>query len=186
MSLKILFQGKVFTLSNFLSVLRILLIPVLGYYIAAGDVHSSANVTALVIAVIMVITDFLDGFLARAMNEQSPLGQYLDPFADKLSLVAGLFFLVLYRDFPDWLFYVVLVREILGSAGGLFLLFGHGTLGRPNYWGKTGVALLSLSGLAYLMDWSWKLWTVYPIVIVLFVGAFVYYLTYRHYLFIKK
>lgn len=155
------------------------MVPVLWEYIALGTNDEAANRIALILAVTMVLTDFFDGFFARLLKQTSPLGQFLDPVADKISILAGMLALVVYRDYPEWLFIIILVREIIGTAGSLYLIYGHRVLGKPNWWGKTGVALISLSGLAYLMQWEWKVYTTYPIVVVLVIGLTAYFFTYR-------
>jgi len=80
--------SKSLSLPNLLTVLRILAIPVIVILVLppGGGILRSL---ALVIYILAAITDFLDGFLARMMNETSPLGRMLDPIADKL-LVAAL------------------------------------------------------------------------------------------------
>ena len=80
--------AKSLSLPNLLTVLRIVAIPVIVILVLppGGGILRSL---ALVIYILAAITDFLDGFLARMMNETSPLGRMLDPIADKL-LVAAL------------------------------------------------------------------------------------------------
>lgn len=70
------------SLPNLLTVLRILAIPVI-VALAITDV-TLFRWLALIIYAIAAITDFLDGFLARVMNQMSDLGRMLDPIADKL------------------------------------------------------------------------------------------------------
>lgn len=66
----------------------------------------------------LALSDALDGFLARKLKAQTELGKVLDPLADKVMLLCGLFICV-YRlgGLPEWLFYLSLLRD-------LFLLFG--------------------------------------------------------------
>lgn len=78
------------TWPNLLSVLRLALIPV--FIISLIDGHAG---TALVIFGLAGITDLLDGFIARVYNQQSTLGAYLDPMADKLLLTAAYILLAL-------------------------------------------------------------------------------------------
>ncbi|GAB3866858.1 CDP-alcohol phosphatidyltransferase family protein [Nocardioides maradonensis] len=77
-------SGRVFTLPNAVSVLRLLLIPVF-LWLVLGP-----HLDALALAVLMVsgITDFADGWLARKLDQQSVLGQLLDPIADRLYILA--------------------------------------------------------------------------------------------------
>ncbi len=73
---------------NLLTLLRILLIPVL-FVVYVLDVKWS-NQLATVIFVVAAITDWLDGFLARKLNQYTPFGAFLDPVADKLIVATAL------------------------------------------------------------------------------------------------
>ena len=77
---------------NLLTLLRIALIPlfVLAYYLA----ESWAHVLATVIFILAALTDWLDGYLARRLQQTSPFGAFLDPVADKLMIAAALVMLV--------------------------------------------------------------------------------------------
>ena len=75
--------------------------------------------TALAIYVIAAVTDYLDGWIARAWSQQSAIGRMLDPIADKLLVCALLLMLVAdgtIRGWPLWAAIVILCREILVSG----------------------------------------------------------------------
>lgn len=173
MTIKEVFEYRIFTVSNFLSLLRIFLLPFLWYFIKKDQ-----NTLALLILGIMIISDFLDGLLARILGQETPLGQYLDPLADKLSILFGLLALVLYRDFPFWLLVFILVREALGIWLGTYLLLKKNILGKPNWWGKFGVAFCALAGLAYLLHLPWRHYLVYLILFTFLGGILAYAKTY--------
>ena len=73
---------------NILTLLRILLIPVL-FIVYVLDTEWS-NLVATVIFVVAAITDWLDGYLARKLNQYTPFGAFLDPVADKLIVATAL------------------------------------------------------------------------------------------------
>ena len=78
-----------------------------------------ARWTALAIYCAAAITDFFDGYLARAWSQQSSLGRMLDPIADKLLVAAALLVLVADRTIAGWSLWaaiVILCREILVSG----------------------------------------------------------------------
>jgi cardiolipin synthase len=78
-----------------------------------------ARWTALAIYIAAAVTDFLDGYLARAWSQQSPLGRMLDPIADKLLVAAALLALTADRTISGpslWAAIVILCREILVSG----------------------------------------------------------------------
>jgi cardiolipin synthase (CMP-forming) len=78
-----------------------------------------ARWTALAIYTAAAITDFFDGYLARAWSQQSSLGRMLDPIADKLLVAASLLVLVADKTIAGWSLWaaiVILCREILVSG----------------------------------------------------------------------
>lgn len=178
MTVKELFTYRILTISNVLSFSRILGVPALWYILAhPHDVERIRLYTALTL-LFMTLTDYFDGFLARKLGQETPLGQYLDPIADKIVIVSGLFLLYIYRDFPLWAAVFVAAREVAGTVGGGFLLIKRNVLGKPNWWGKWGVGAISLSGLFYLFNWPYREWTLVPLVVVFAGGIIAYVRTY--------
>ncbi len=105
----------------------------------------------LTIIVLASLTDFLDGFIARRFHLTSRLGRYLDPFSDKVVTIGALLILVLYYSLPLWIFLYYIVREFLGVTGGLYIYFRMGIQGKPNWWGKSGVAITALTVFWYIL-----------------------------------
>lgn len=104
------------TIPNFLTLIRILLIPVLVVFFYLPFEHSRL-VCAAVFAVAS-ITDWLDGYLARSLNQISPLGKFLDPVADKLIVSVALVLLVSEHVFPYLAIPAAIIvgREVVISA----------------------------------------------------------------------
>ena len=78
-------------LPNLITVLRILLIPlIVGIYYVPDQwlSYDDRNLVATVVFVFAAVTDWLDGYLARALNQMSAFGAFLDPVADKLMVAA--------------------------------------------------------------------------------------------------
>ncbi|MBX3505059.1 MAG: CDP-diacylglycerol--glycerol-3-phosphate 3-phosphatidyltransferase [Parvibaculum sp.] len=104
-------------LPNLLTYFRIALVPavVLCFYIP-GD---ASHWVALALFIVAGVTDFFDGYLARAWEQQSNLGRMLDPIADKL-LVAVVLIALTWQDiiagFSLWAAIIILCREILVSG----------------------------------------------------------------------
>jgi CDP-diacylglycerol--glycerol-3-phosphate 3-phosphatidyltransferase/cardiolipin synthase len=106
----------VLNLPNILTLLRIVLIPVFVvlFFVPMDMVH---EICAAIFA-FAAITDWLDGYLARRMGLESPLGAFLDPVADKLMVAAALI-LIVQADPTPWLAVpavVIVGREITISA----------------------------------------------------------------------
>lgn len=99
---------------NFLTVLRMLLIPiiVIAFYLD-GKVSS---ILAAAIFIFASITDYLDGMLARVLKAQTQFGKVLDPIADKLLVVATLVMLIHFNRAPVIPALLILLREILVSG----------------------------------------------------------------------
>jgi cardiolipin synthase (CMP-forming) len=139
-------------LPNTITLLRILTVPVflecLAYHL---------YLEALVVFAISGLTDFLDGLLARWMNQQTPLGAYLDPVADKLLVVSSFIMLGSIDGLPVWLTVVVVARDAIIVIGYsvIYFLVEERWEARPSRIGKwsTTFQLLTLAvALARLHD----------------------------------
>lgn len=101
------------SLPNTLSLVRIVLIPFLVYFLTDGGPFFSWLATAIFF--VACLTDFFDGYLARLHAATTTLGKLLDPLADKLIVVAALIMLVAMDRsprLPAWIVVVIVVREI--------------------------------------------------------------------------
>jgi CDP-diacylglycerol--glycerol-3-phosphate 3-phosphatidyltransferase/cardiolipin synthase len=104
---------------NLVTLSRIILIPLLVvfYYLPYDWLSEhSRNVAATVVFVLAATTDWLDGYLARRLNQMSAFGAFLDPVADKL-IVVGALVVLLYLNRVDMLVALIIIgREIAISA----------------------------------------------------------------------
>lgn len=104
-------------LPNIITMSRILMIPimVLSFYLWPAD---NAHYIAGWIFMILSFTDFIDGYLARKLNQSTPLGAFLDPVADKLSVVIALALLIEhYSDIMLTIPAIIIIgREVVVSA----------------------------------------------------------------------
>ncbi len=108
-----------FNIPNLLTWFRILLIPVfIGvFYLpdAVLSLHHKHQLSALIFA-LAALTDWLDGYLARALNQTSAFGAFLDPVADKLMVAAALIVLVNLGYVNMVIAIIIIGREIAISA----------------------------------------------------------------------
>jgi cardiolipin synthase (CMP-forming) len=107
-----------FNLPNLLTYGRVLAVPAVVACLFWSNEFAMRWI-ALGIFILAAITDFLDGYLARALEQQSSLGRMLDPIADKLLVSAVLLMLVAdhtIASFSIWAAIVILCREILVSG----------------------------------------------------------------------
>jgi CDP-diacylglycerol--glycerol-3-phosphate 3-phosphatidyltransferase len=111
-------QARAFALPNLLTYARLAAVPALAAAMFFLD-GPAGNWTALGIFAVAAITDFFDGYLARAWGQQSALGRMLDPIADKLLVGAALLLLVAEQTISGWSLWaalIILSREILVSG----------------------------------------------------------------------
>lgn len=119
-------------LSNALTLFRLVLIPV--FLIA---VIYDRLALALSLFLVAGFTDFLDGFAARRLGQQTVLGAYLDPLADKLLMAVSYVSLAVSGILPAWLAVVVVTKDLFVSLGVAILYFaGQPVAAVPTLWGK--------------------------------------------------
>lgn len=160
---------RVVTIPNALSVARLVGVPVF-LWLVLGP-HADAWAVALLIA--SAATDWLDGKLARALHQQSRLGEALDPAADRLYIAATLVALAVRGIIPWWLFALLVVRELVvaGALGLLKRRMGFGTL-QVSFAGKTATLCLlyafpllllgtyagTWAEIARIIGWAFAVW----------------------------
>ncbi len=114
---------RIWTVPNALSVLRLLGVPLFLWLLLGPH----ANGWALLVLAVSGFTDWLDGVLARALNQTSAIGALLDPLADRLYILATLVGLVLRHVIPLWLAIVLVGRDVvLGAVLPLLRRAGYG------------------------------------------------------------
>ena len=97
-------------LPNVLTVMRIMLVPVL--VVALLGNTPEGDVLAAIVFALASLTDFVDGYLARARGSITTFGKLMDPLADKLLIVAALISLVSLHRLPAWVAMVIITREL--------------------------------------------------------------------------
>jgi CDP-diacylglycerol--glycerol-3-phosphate 3-phosphatidyltransferase len=97
-------------LPNLLTVLRIMLVPAL--VVALLGNTPGGDVLAAVVFALASLTDFIDGYLARARDSVTTFGKLMDPLADKLLIVAALISLVSLHRLAAWVAMVIITREL--------------------------------------------------------------------------
>lgn len=100
---------RVWTVPNALSLLRLAGVPVFLWLVLV----LKADGLALCLLMLSGITDFLDGYLARRLNQYSPLGEILDPVADRLYILAVVVGLALREIIPWWVAVALPLRDLL-------------------------------------------------------------------------
>jgi len=97
---------------NLLSIGRIILIPLFIYLLFIPT--NTARLWALIVFAIASLTDLLDGWSARKLNQESELGEFLDPLADKFLVVSTLIALLLLDPLISfWMVLIIVGRDVL-------------------------------------------------------------------------
>ncbi len=133
---------RILTIPNAISVARLAGVPVF-LWLVLGLPHTTArDWWAVGLLIASGASDWLDGKIARALNQQSRLGQLLDPAADRLYIVATVVALAVRAIIPWWLVALLAAREVLMGAV-LWLLRRHGWAAlQVSFVGKTATLCL--------------------------------------------
>ncbi len=122
--------SNVWTIPNVLTIIRIILIPVFvvlffkGYKMAALAVFCAAS-----------LTDMLDGYLARKLNQITDFGKLFDPLADKLMVLTAMVCQTFWGPLPLVAVLIVAAKELVMVLGGVFML-SKNVVVYSNYFGK--------------------------------------------------
>jgi cardiolipin synthase len=164
------FTDRVLTVPNLLSVLRLAGVPLFLWLVLGPE----ADFWALVLLMVSGFSDYLDGNLARRLNQTSSLGQVLDPVADRLYILAVVIGLVLRDIIPVWLAVILPMRDVLLFSLVPFLLTrGYSAL-PVHYLGKAATAALLyafpllllgddegvVASVAEIVGWAFTIWGV--------------------------
>ncbi len=120
-------------LPNFLTLIRIVAIP---FFLVL--LSSELYLEALIVFVVSGLTDALDGAVARIMRQETALGSYLDPVADKLLVTCSFIMLGFFQVIPPWLVALVVSRDviILLGYGVIYFLVEERMVVQPSFIGK--------------------------------------------------
>ena len=136
-----------FYVSNLLSIIRLGLTPFIFH-----SIIRRSHLAALAIGGLAILTDMLDGYFARRLNQRTNLGKILDPIADKAIIGAVIVALILSNSsFPRWAFGIVIVRDVLIVIANIFLFHRTQTIARSNVWGKCTTFFLATALVLYVL-----------------------------------
>lgn len=157
-------------IANKVSIFRILNVP---FFIACLVYYSPERdflrYLALGIFILAVISDAIDGYLARKTKQNSKAGEVLDPLADKLLLMSAFICLYLIKtfpagiNFPIWVTLIVITRDVLILLGTVVIYMVRQQIEiHPTYWGKLTTTFQMLAVVAILLQWqfSFILWSI--------------------------
>ena len=135
---------------NSLTILRILLIPVYVGFMTYGR-YGAALVTLLCAGV----TDALDGLIARKTNQQTKLGEILDPLADKLLLTSAFLTLAVLHLVPSWVVILVVSRDVMLLLGTAVAHVTNSSIDITPTWLGKGTTLFQLAYVGLVVFTAW-------------------------------
>lgn len=112
---------QIFTIPNIITFFRILLVPLFGYFFYNGKNYEC--LIALTIFLVASFSDFLDGYLARKLNQTTRLGIFIDPLADKILILTA--FIILFLNMREYVFGSFVVAVILFRDIAITVLRGY-------------------------------------------------------------
>jgi len=163
-------EDRIMTIPNALSFVRLLLVPLFLWLVLGPE----QDEWALVVLMVSGITDYLDGYLARKLNQASKIGAILDPVADRLYILAVVIGLSIRDIIPWWLAVILPLRDVF-LFGLVPFLRTRGYSSLPvHFLGKTATASLlyafpllllgdaegTVADLANVFGWAFTIWGV--------------------------
>lgn len=134
------------TLPNIITFLRFLILPFYVYFL----INNKLLIAAIFYA-IAALSDILDGYIARKLNQSSNLGKIIDPLADKLIVIISLIYLGYKNIFSLWGVIILLLKELLMLLVGLYFLSKKIEIISSRIYGKVAMVLISIAILMALL-----------------------------------
>ena len=162
------------SLPNRLTMLRIVLAAAV--FAALMTDSPGWHAGAFIMFIAAIITDWLDGWLARRMKAVSPFGKVADPIADKILVLGTLIALIRLKELeiPLWAVFLIVMRELV--IGGVRVIAGaQGKVLSADKWGKIKtviqlVAIMAMVGIVVLQDRGmseqWMIRAAYPLTVL--------------------
>ena len=160
--------SNVWTIPNVLTMIRIVLIPVFVVLFFKGE-----KIAALCVFCAASLTDMLDGYLARKLNQITDFGKLFDPLADKLMVLTAMVCQTFWGPLPLVAVIIVALKELVMVLGGVFML-SKDVVVYSNYFGKAAqVGFLASLILSFFherfVEGNVMLWGMTPDIILLWI-----------------
>ena len=145
-------HDRIMTLANAISISRIFLaIPLVLIFEDIANGMNEKLWQAFALIIIIVLTDFLDGYVARKAGEITNFGKLIDPVADKVCMMVVLIYLIISYKLPFLLFFLILgIRDIFLIIIGVYLMFSQEEVFQSNRSGKWFIGISALMMVLFL------------------------------------
>lgn len=150
-------KSQIFTRANFITTIRILLTPLFLYFLFSSREYF--KIFALLIFIIASVTDAYDGYIARKYREETSLGKFLDPLADKVLMSAAFISFVVMDLIPLWMVVLVILRDFMVTGIRVLMSTKDSTMvTRMSAKAKTGAQIgVVCFILVYIITQRWKI-----------------------------
>ena len=152
------------TFANKITICRILAVPFfIGTILYYSPEHRELWYVSFGIFMFAVISDMIDGYIARTRHQKTKAGAILDPLADKMLLIAA--FICLYKmraffgsiQFPMWFVVVMISRDAILLLGAMIIYLVHDDLNiEATNWGKVAAFFQIFSVIGIFLQWSFS------------------------------
>lgn len=150
-----------FLISNILSLIRLFIgIPI---FILLSNNDNVSFILVPVLGFVAIVTDYLDGVFARKFNQITELGKIIDPLADKVCAAFVLLGLIIYRNYPLGVLFLLMYRDILILIFGTLISKKQNEVVSSIFLGKLNTTLIGLSAFFF----SIKLSTVLDVALII-------------------
>jgi len=181
----VVYNDRILTVPNILTLSRLIGLPFLIWFI--NRIDRFGPVPALILGSCMLLSDILDGILARALRQISLVGAIMDPVVDKLIINSLAVYLVFRGWLPVWAIVVIVLRDLAILVFGLRIFLNYGTLVTPIIIGRITPLTWGIVFIAAIMDIELLKWILLPIAIILtIISGILYYQRYKDLLSQKK
>ena len=145
-------HDRIMTLANAISISRIFLaIPLVLIFEDIAHGMTEKLWQAFLLIMIIVLTDFLDGYVARKAEEITNFGKLIDPVADKVCMMVVLIYLIISYKLPFLIFFLTLaIRDIFLIIIGVYLMFSQEEVFQSNRSGKWFIGISALMMVLFL------------------------------------
>ena len=141
--------NRVLTLPNLISIIRLLLVP----FIAVSLVVYENNVAAFVLFLIAVLSDFVDGAVARSTGQVSRLGQQLDPIVDRVLIITAVIVVFIIGRVPLWIVILLVARDVVMFVFLARLGTDDRQLFKVAFIGKVATAVNMVGFCSLILNW---------------------------------
>lgn len=139
-----------FGLPNLFTLTRFLFLPFIIYFLRLGT--RSGDIYALILMFLSCVTDYLDGYFARELNQKSNFGRMLDPLADKVSVGLVMLVLTTQKGLPLWYALIVIGRDLFILFAGMFIISRNRVVLESNKMGKVTSTAFATVIITYTLN----------------------------------